>query len=76
MLVACAALLLSGCTGESGIPSASAMSVGSPITGEGLPNPAPGVMANWGDLPAGRGWGSTAGIDIDPFDGNIWAYER
>ena len=76
MLVACAALLLSGCTGESGIPSASAMSVGSPITGEGLPNPAPTVMANWGDLPAGREWGSTAGIDIDPFDGNVWAYER
>jgi sugar lactone lactonase YvrE len=52
------------------------MSMGNPITGEGLPNPAPTVMSNWGDLPAGREWGSTAGIDIDPTDGHIWAYER
>ncbi len=29
-----------------------------------------------GELPAGRNWGSTAGIDIDPIDGHIWAYER
>jgi sugar lactone lactonase YvrE len=49
---------------------------GNPITGDGLPNPAPVVTANWGELPAGREWGSTAGIDIDPIDGNIWAYER
>jgi DNA-binding beta-propeller fold protein YncE len=27
-------------------------------------------------LPAGRKWGTTAGIDIDPKDGQIWAYER
>ncbi len=74
ILVACATVLLSGC--EAGIPSAEAMSVGNPITGEGLPNPAPTVMAGWGDLPEGREWGSTAGIDIDPIDGNIWAYER
>jgi DNA-binding beta-propeller fold protein YncE len=47
-----------------------------PITGEGLPNPAPNVTRNWGQLPAGRKWGTTAGIDIDPMDGNIWAYER
>jgi len=50
--------------------------VGNTITGEGLPNPAPVVTTNWGDLPPGRRWGSTAGIDIDPTDGNIWAYER
>ena len=49
---------------------------GDPITGEGLPNPAPIVTRNWGELPAGRKWGTTAGIDIDPIDGNIWAYER
>jgi len=49
---------------------------GNPITGEGLPNPAPVVITNWGELPAGREWGSTAGIDIDPGDGHIWAYER
>lgn len=59
--------------------SATAQSGGSlpnHITGEGLPNPAPNVTTNWGDLPAGREWGSTAGIDIDPTDGHIWAYER
>jgi streptogramin lyase len=50
--------------------------VGNPITGEGLPNPAPIVTRNWGQLPAGRKWGTTAGIDIDPTDGNVWAYER
>jgi sugar lactone lactonase YvrE len=47
-----------------------------PITGEGLPNPAPIVTPNWGQLPSGRKWGTTAGIDIDPTDGNVWAYER
>jgi hypothetical protein len=47
-----------------------------PITGDGLPNPAPVVIRNWGQLPAGRKWGTTAGIDVDPIDGNIWAYER
>jgi len=46
------------------------------VTGEGLPNPAPNVTRNWGQLPAGRKWGTTAGIDIDPADGNVWAYER
>src|SRR5258705_10384440 len=49
---------------------------GDPITGKGLPNPAPVVTRNWGQLPAGRKWGTTAGIDIDPGDGNVWAYER
>jgi len=49
---------------------------GNPITGEGLPNPALVVTRNWGQLPAGRKWGTTAGIDVDPIDGNIWAYER
>src|SRR6187551_532976 len=49
---------------------------GDPITGEGLPNPAPKVTKNWGELPAGRKWGTSAGMDIDPKDGNIWGYER
>ncbi len=68
-ILACGAALLAGCAGESEAP-------GNTITGEGLPNPTTTVMANWGNLPEGREWGSTAGIDIDPFDGNIWAYER
>ena len=49
---------------------------GNPITGEGLPNPAPKVTRNWGELPAGRKWGTSAGLDIDPKDGHVWGYER
>ena len=49
---------------------------GNIITGEGIPNPFPVVTNQWGELPAGRAWGHTAGIDIDPTDGHIWAYER
>jgi DNA-binding beta-propeller fold protein YncE len=49
---------------------------GNPITGDGLPNPAPTVTRNWGQLPEGRKWGSSAGVDIDPKDGHVWAYER
>jgi DNA-binding beta-propeller fold protein YncE len=65
--------MLSACSGsDPGVAAAG----GNPITGAGLPNPAPNVSANWGELPAGRGWGSTAGVDIDPTDGHIWAYER
>ena len=40
-----------------------------------LPNPNPTVIQNWGPLPDGRTWGSSAGVDIDP-DGNVWAYDR
>ncbi len=76
VLFVCAVFLLAGCATESNAPEAPAMPTGNPITGEGLPNPAPIVTANWGTLPEGREWGSTAGIDIDPIDGHIWAYER
>ena len=76
VLFVCAVFLLAGCATESNAPEAPAMPTGNPITGEGLPNPAPSVTANWGTLPEGREWGSTAGIDIDPIDGHIWAYER
>ncbi len=40
-----------------------------------LPNPNPTVVKNWGELPGGRVWGSTAGVDIGP-DGQVWAYDR
>lgn len=49
---------------------------GNIITGEGFDGPNVTVTQNWGALPEGRTWGSTAGIDIDPIDGHIWAYER
>lgn len=72
-------VLFAGCSAQTEAPAAAAesdQSTGNPITGEGLPNPNPTVMANWGDLPDGREWGSTAGIDIDPLDGHVWGYER
>lgn len=56
--------------------AAGTLALGNPITGEGLPNPASTVEAGWGELPEGREWGSSAGIDLDPLDGHIWAYER
>jgi sugar lactone lactonase YvrE len=60
-----------------GALSASAQhGVGNLVTGEGIPNPNPVVHMQWGELPAGRQWGSTAGIDIDPTDGQVVAYER
>lgn len=78
VLFAGAAVLVAACTTEApeaGAPEAAAY-LGNPISGEGLPNPNPTVVRNWGDLPEGREWGTTAGIDIDPTDGHVWAYER
>ena len=40
-----------------------------------LPNPNPQLVKNFGMLPDGRMWGSTAGVDIGP-DGHVWAYDR
>lgn len=68
------AVLVSGGFGASA--QGQAASVGNPVTGQGYPNPNPVVTKNWGELPAGRKWGTTAGIDIDPTDGNVVAYER
>ena len=79
---ACAALLLSAwssgtaTTMSAAAQTAKTTTAGNPITGEGLPNPAPNVTRNWGQLPEGRKWGSSAGVDIDPKDGHVWAYER
>src|SRR4026207_479437 len=53
-----------------------AAKVANSITGEGLPNPAPKVTRNWGELPTGRKWGTSAGLDIDPKGGHVWGYER
>ena len=41
-----------------------------------LPNPTSEVLTSWVDLPEGRTWGSTAGVDIDPTDGHVWVYDR
>ena len=40
-----------------------------------LPDPYQAALRNWGILPEGRTWGSTAGIEIGP-KGEIWAIER
>src|SRR5688572_20524260 len=77
--VVCAVFLLTAYSNSSTNATLSAQSaakVANHITGEGLPNPAPTVTRNWGQLPAGRKWGTSAGVDIDPIDGNVWAYER
>ncbi len=78
-LVALASLAVAGC--ESADSASTGMVAGqnyfpNVITGEGFPNPNPDRMGSWAELPQGRQWGSTAGIDIDPTDGHIWAYER
>lgn len=84
-LLASAAVLLAACsdsgtsntaTAASTAPAPAAMAAGNAISGEGFTGPAPAITQNWGELPAGRTWGSSAGLDIDPIDGHIWAYER
>ena len=76
----CAVFLLTASINSGGtrttLLAQEAARMGNAITGERLPNPAPKVIRNWGQLPAGRKWGTSAGIDIDPIDGHIWAYER
>jgi DNA-binding beta-propeller fold protein YncE len=77
---ACAVVLLtayiSSGQGANTLWAQGASKVANPITGDGLPNPAPKVIRNWGQLPEGRKWGTSAGVDIDPTDGHVWAYER
>jgi len=41
----------------------------------GLSNPYRAVEA-WAQLPDGRTWGSTAGVDIDPDGVHVWAIDR
>ena len=71
---------LAGCmSDEVGTASASALGADAypnVITGENIPNPNPTRIGDWAERPAGREWGSTAGIDVDPTDGHLWAYER
>jgi sugar lactone lactonase YvrE len=82
VLAACGAVLVAtwdiNATADAQTAAAKARptAVGNPITGDGLPNPAPTVTRNWGQLPPGRKWGTSAGVDIDPNDGHVWAYER
>lgn len=40
-----------------------------------LPNPYQAAVRNWANLPDGRTWGSTAGVEIGPHN-EIWAIDR
>ena len=71
-------VVLSGCSGQADAPAPEApdpSTVTDPAA-VGLPNPTSEVVSEWGPLPDNRTWGSTAGVDIDPHDGNVWAYDR
>src|SRR5215468_5657230 len=39
------------------------------------PNPYHAIE-NWAKLPAGRSWGSTSGVDVDPDGSSVWVAER
>ena len=57
-LSVCAALLLAAWS--AGLPAPTSLAAqgrgaGNFISGEGLPNPAPNITKNWGELPAERG---------------------
>ncbi len=62
--------------GTDSTPSVDPAEVTDPVLGGNLPNPTSEVIKGWGPLPDGRSWGSTAGVDIDPIDGHVWAYDR
>ncbi len=34
------------------------------------------TVQNWGTLPAGRAWGSTSAVGIDPDGTSVWVAER
>ena len=55
--------------------AASAIAQSGVSPGNDLPDPFQAAVRNWGTLPEGRTWGSTAGIEIGP-KGEIWAIER
>ena len=72
-------LLAAACAyegGEEQAAPADPTAIADPAAAGDLPNPAPEVIKAWAGLPDDREWGSTAGVDIDPSDGHIWAYDR
>jgi len=76
-LVAFSGAVLTGCAADpANSGTEETETYPNPITGQGIPNPNPARIGSWATLPEGREWGSTAGIDIDPTDGHVWAYER
>ena len=53
---------------------ATALSVAAGVPTGTQPNPYT-TIEKWGQLPAGRTWGSTSAVDVAP-DGHIWVAER
>src|SRR5258706_6153823 len=53
--------------------SASTQSGAQPVND--LPNPYR-TVENWAKMPAGRTWGATSAVDIDPDGRSIWVAER
>jgi len=54
------------------VAAAAAIRVGASPTAQ--PNPYQ-TIEKWGELPAGRTWGSTSAVDVAP-NGNLWVAER
>ena len=79
-LVLCGLMWATACTYEGGeepdAAPADPTAIADPAAAGDLPNPAAEVIKAWAGLPDDREWGSTAGVDIDPNDGHIWAYDR
>jgi DNA-binding beta-propeller fold protein YncE len=74
LIIGAAIVVLSAVTGLSQGAGVAQGDVVDPAS-RSLPNPTPRVIKNFGALPDGRTWGSTAGVDIGP-DGQLWAYDR
>ena len=54
------------------VAAAAVIGVGAALTAQ--PNPYQ-TIEKWGQLPAGRTWGSTSAVDVAP-NGNLWVAER
>ena len=63
---------LSGILTSIAVAAAAAIGLGASPTAQ--PNPYQ-TIEKWGQLPAGRAWGSTSAVDVAP-NGNLWVAER
>ena len=89
LIAGIAVIALSGCGAEPQpevVEQASVEPIISDPANNDLPNPNPTVIREWGPLPDGRTWGSTAGVDAGPHgaagegvavdpEGNVYAAE-
>ncbi|HUE96215.1 MAG TPA: peptidyl-alpha-hydroxyglycine alpha-amidating lyase family protein [Longimicrobiaceae bacterium] len=71
---------MTGCTASQDAAEAPAAAVASTNSADmagtnDLPNPY-ATVAGWAKMPAGREWGSTSAVDVDPDGAHIWVAER